>query len=145
MNLAIAANPERWTFESIPNANDAMRRIRIRHLLLATTFTAITLAVAREFDDASTQFAMLMTAASLPFVCYCIGELVAPSARLLRQWIRLSLLVLALVAIGACSMYVQGAPSFLSLILILFIAWTPQLILLRTCSNHRRVLVDSPF
>ena len=130
---------------SDPIATATMRRIRIRHLLLATMFAAIAFAVARKLDYVSTQFAMVMALALLPSVCYCIGELVAPSMRSLRQRIRSSLLSLAFVVVVAFSLYAQGAASLFSLVFILFVIWTPQFLLLKTCSAYRCVLIGAPF
>jgi hypothetical protein len=122
-----------------------MRRFQIRHLLLVTTGAAIAFAVARLLDYESILTAFAIFAVFAPFVCYCIAAVAAATKRSMRQAVRYSLLAGTLGTFAATCFSIYGAAFLLPLLVLLFVFWAPQLILLEICSAYRSALVGSQF
>lgn len=120
-----------------------MRRFYVRHLICLTTLAAVAFAVASRLEQEFVITALSASAVFAPCVCYSIAAVMAATKRPIRQVVRHALLAVILATIVAVAVAFSGSGVVPLLLFLLFLLWTPQLILLKFCSAYRSAVAGT--
>lgn len=116
-----------------PRHNAEFPQFYLWQLMLFVTAAAFGFAIGRVLDTPVVRFAFSLAFAAAPITVYSIAAIVAPDTRRYRKAIRFALFV-AVAGLTIGWLLPSGYREISPPLLMLFVLWAPQWLLLKFCS-----------